>query len=55
MPNTGTPELVLVIGAFLLLFGAKKLPELARSSGQALRIFRTETKALASADDAQAA
>jgi sec-independent protein translocase protein TatA len=28
----------------VLLFGAKKLPELARGSGQALRIFKTEVK-----------
>ncbi len=54
MGAIGTHELVLMIGVVLLLFGAKKLPELARGSGQALRIFRTETKALASTDDEQA-
>jgi len=54
MRGIGTNELVLMIGVLLLLFGAKKLPELARGSGQALRILRTETKALASADDEQA-
>ena len=32
----------------MLLFGAKKLPELARGSGQALRIFKAETKGLKS-------
>ncbi len=30
----------------MLLFGAKKLPELARGSGRALRIFKAETKGL---------
>jgi sec-independent protein translocase protein TatA len=30
----------------VLLFGAKKLPELARGSGRALRIFKAETKGL---------
>ena len=30
----------------MLVFGAAKLPDLARSSGQALRIFKTETKDL---------
>jgi len=40
----GPPELILIFAVFLLLFGAKKLPELARSSGRALRIFKAETK-----------
>lgn len=39
-------ELVLIILVIVLLFGAKKLPELARGTGQALRIFKTETKGL---------
>ena len=29
-----------------MMFGASKLPELARGSGQALRIFKSETKGL---------
>jgi sec-independent protein translocase protein TatA len=33
------------------LFGAKKLPELARGSGRALRIFKAETKGLMDDDD----
>jgi sec-independent protein translocase protein TatA len=39
-------ELVLIVLVILLLFGAKKLPELARGSGRALRIFKSETKGL---------
>ena len=35
----------------MLLFGAKKLPELARGSGRALRIFKAETKGLIDDDD----
>ncbi len=35
----------------VLLFGAKKLPELARGSGRALRIFKAETKGLLNEDD----
>ena len=35
----------------LLLFGAKKLPELARGTGHALRIFKAETKGLDDDDD----
>lgn len=44
-------ELVLIILVIVLLFGAKKLPELARGTGQALRIFKSETKGLVDDDD----
>ena len=39
----------------MLLFGAAKLPELARGSGRALRIFKAETKGLMDDDDDDAA
>jgi sec-independent protein translocase protein TatA len=42
----GTPELLLILAVVILLFGANKLPELARGSGRALRIFKAETKSL---------
>lgn len=42
----GPMEIVLILAVLVLLFGAKKLPELARGSGRALRIFKTETKGL---------
>jgi len=38
--NIGTPELLVVLFAVLLLFGGKKLPELARGLGQGLREFK---------------
>lgn len=44
-------ELVLIVLVIVLLFGAKKLPELARGSGRALRIFKAETKGLIDDDD----
>ena len=47
MPHIGPTELLLVLLVLVLLFGAKKLPELARGSGRALRIFKTETRGLA--------
>ena len=37
-----------MLAIVVLMFGAKKLPDLARSSGQALRIFKAEMNA---ADD----
>ncbi len=47
----GAPELLLILAVVVLLFGAKKLPELARGSGRALRIFKSETKGLVDDDD----
>ncbi|SFC47800.1 sec-independent protein translocase protein TatA [Nocardioides terrae] len=48
----GTTELVLILLVVVLLFGATKLPELARGSGRALRIFKAETKGLMDDDEA---
>lgn len=42
----GTPELLIILAVVVLLFGAAKLPDLARNSGRALRIFKSETKGL---------
>ncbi len=47
----GTTEIVLILAVIILLFGATKLPELARGSGRALRIFKAETKGLMDDDD----
>lgn len=38
--NLGFPELVVILVLVLLLFGPKKLPDFARSMGQAIREFR---------------
>lgn len=42
--NLGFQELLLIFLVVLLLFGAKKLPDLARGMGQALREFRKAAK-----------
>ena len=47
----GAPEIILILIVLVLLFGAKKLPDLARGSGRALRIFKAETKGLMDDDD----
>lgn len=39
-------HLLVVFAVIILVFGGKKLPELARGMGQGLRIFRTELKAV---------
>ena len=38
--SLGTPELVLIFVVILLLFGAKKLPELARGVGKSMGEFK---------------
>ena len=47
-------HIVILVVAFMVLFGARKLPGAAQSLGQAMRIFKSETKGL-NQDDAQAA
>lgn len=37
MPNLGAPELIIIFLIILLLFGAKKLPELARTIGSSAK------------------
>ncbi|MGH3772600.1 MAG: Sec-independent protein translocase subunit TatA [Pseudonocardiaceae bacterium] len=39
-------HLLIVVAVFVLLFGANKLPQMARSVGQSMRIFKAETRAL---------
>ncbi|MCI0678232.1 MAG: twin-arginine translocase TatA/TatE family subunit [Actinobacteria bacterium] len=36
----GTPELLIILAVVLLLFGARKLPDLARSLGASAKEFR---------------
>jgi len=38
--NIGFPELVIILAIVLLLFGAGRLPEVARSMGKAVREFK---------------
>jgi len=45
-------HLVLVLAIVLLLFGAPRLPALARSIGQSMKIFRSEVKTEPKDDDA---
>ena len=44
MMGLQTPELIVIIFIILLLFGGKKLPELARSMGSAVQEFTKATK-----------
>ena len=38
--NLGGPEMLIVLVVLLLMFGSKKVPELARSLGKAQKEFR---------------
>lgn len=42
--NIGTPEIILIIVAILILFGAKKIPELARGLGKGMKEFKKAVK-----------
>lgn len=55
MPNLRGPELLLIVLLVVLLFGAKRLPDAARSIGRSLRIFKAETKGLVDGEVAQEA
>ena len=48
----GPTELVIVFAVIVLLFGASKLPDLARGAGQSLRIFKDETTSRTPENDA---
>jgi sec-independent protein translocase protein TatA len=40
MPNVSAPEIILLLIVALLLFGAKRLPEIGRSLGTGMREFK---------------
>jgi sec-independent protein translocase protein TatA len=49
--NFGTGEIILILVVVMLLFGAKRMPDAARSLGRSMRIFKSETKALRDDED----
>lgn len=50
MSLPGGWELVLILVFLVLLFGAKKLPDAARSLGRSMRIFKSEVKEMSNDD-----
>ncbi|UCM89173.1 Sec-independent protein translocase subunit TatA [Streptomyces marincola] len=54
MGQIGARELVLLAVIVLLIFGAKRLPDIARSLGKSARILKSETAAM-KAENASAA
>lgn len=49
----GWPHLLIILAVILLLFGAAKLPALAKSMGQSARVFKGEMKAMKDDDAAR--
>ena len=44
METIGFPELLVILGVAVLLFGGKKIPELAKGLGVGIRHFKTALK-----------
>ena len=44
METIGFPELLVIRGVAVLLFGGKKIPELAKGLGEGIRNFKTALK-----------
>ena len=40
MPSLGTTEIILIVAVLFLLFGASRLPQLAKSFGQTRKAFK---------------
>lgn len=50
MPNLGVWEIIAIVVVIVLLFGAKRLPDAARSLGRSMRIFKSEVKEMGNDD-----
>lgn len=50
----GPTEILIILAIIVLLFGGKKLPELARGAGRGLRIFKSEVKGDLTDDEPEA-
>ena len=48
-------HIIILLVVFVILFGARKLPDSARSLGQAMRIFKAETKGIRHDEDGKEA
>jgi sec-independent protein translocase protein TatA len=44
METIGFPELLVILGVAVLLFGGKKIPELAKGLGEGIRNFKNALK-----------
>jgi len=44
--NLGFTELLIIVGVITLLFGAKRIPEIARGIGKGIHDFKKEIKSI---------
>lgn len=51
LPSLGMPELLLIFAVVLLLFGARKLPEVGRGLGRGIQNFREAMRSGANSRD----
>ncbi len=51
LSGIGTPGLIVILLALLLIFGPKKLPELGQSIGKTIREFKKATSDLTESTD----
>jgi sec-independent protein translocase protein TatA len=51
MPHLGMPELLIVLALVLVLFGAKKVPEMARGLGQGMKEFKKSIREAAADEE----
>ncbi|GGS56118.1 MULTISPECIES: Sec-independent protein translocase subunit TatA [Actinokineospora] len=49
--NFGPWEILIIAVVIVLLFGARKMPQMARSLGQSMRILKAETKGMRKDED----
>ncbi|MBP3087604.1 twin-arginine translocase TatA/TatE family subunit [Corynebacterium sp. sy017] len=53
MGSLGAPEIIIIVLVIALLFGAKRLPDAARSLGRSMRILKSEVKEMGKDDEQQ--
>ncbi len=51
LANIGTPEILIILGVIVLIFGSAQLPKLARSLGKAQTEFKKGLKDTAEDED----
>jgi sec-independent protein translocase protein TatA len=44
--NLGAAEIIIIVGVIALLFGAKRIPEIAKGIGKGIHDFKKEIKSI---------